>query len=540
VSDLNGPTVAPSLESSTATRGTLLILAWSALLAACLWQFTADDAYIVYRYAENAAAGQGLVYNAGETISALTSPGHALVCTLLAVLQIPLQLGNKVLGMAGLVFSGLLVSRHVACSPSVRSLALLLVVGSPLAVVWSVGGLETSLLMLGLTSLVVLSPSLKSRPRDSQLAWYSLLAGACFLLRHDSALFLTPCVVHQIGSQLRRPRATVRPVLLLSLPAAALSFGWLGFSAFYYHDVLPTSFYTKTPSFNWPWMALNAIYMVQFVLLTGLVLLFLASRRSAATDKTAPSPLPAAGNPGQQLGVSIGLAVTFVYGLGMVTSHMMFAYRFLLPYLPVAVILTAGLAGRRRAVASGSARLELTLACCLQLGMLACLLWVSLNPGAVGEYRHLTISQYSQFLATLDSQAEKIRQHWNTHPGPDRRPIIFVYAAGRIGHQLQTAHVVDGNLLSYRHVFADRNEPSGVSLSADYVMAIVGSRHGSLDQQLGGRLQDYQRIARTTFRFDGQQEHFDLYFNKNPAPLRLPRYIDGSLDSDASTDRSMQ
>ncbi|MBN1811534.1 MAG: hypothetical protein JXA14_06845, partial [Anaerolineae bacterium] len=41
--------------------------------------FTADDAFIVARYAENLVRLGELVFNAGERVSALTSPLHAFI-----------------------------------------------------------------------------------------------------------------------------------------------------------------------------------------------------------------------------------------------------------------------------------------------------------------------------------------------------------------------------------------------------------------------------------------------------------------------------
>lgn len=42
-----------------------------------------DDAYITFRYAANLASGEGLVFNAGESVMGSTSPGHALIGALI-------------------------------------------------------------------------------------------------------------------------------------------------------------------------------------------------------------------------------------------------------------------------------------------------------------------------------------------------------------------------------------------------------------------------------------------------------------------------
>jgi hypothetical protein len=43
------------------------------------FKFTAEDAYITYRYSENWINTGSLVYNEGEPINAMTSPVHAIL-----------------------------------------------------------------------------------------------------------------------------------------------------------------------------------------------------------------------------------------------------------------------------------------------------------------------------------------------------------------------------------------------------------------------------------------------------------------------------
>jgi arabinofuranosyltransferase len=52
-----------------------LIAAVTGYLAFGLWGWTYDDAYIIYRYARNVAAGLGLVYNPGEPYLGSSSAG---------------------------------------------------------------------------------------------------------------------------------------------------------------------------------------------------------------------------------------------------------------------------------------------------------------------------------------------------------------------------------------------------------------------------------------------------------------------------------
>ena len=51
----------------------------AALVAYGLWGFSYDDAFVTYRYADNLAAGRGLVFNPGEPVLGTTAPGWAVV-----------------------------------------------------------------------------------------------------------------------------------------------------------------------------------------------------------------------------------------------------------------------------------------------------------------------------------------------------------------------------------------------------------------------------------------------------------------------------
>lgn len=506
---------------------------WCAFAAILLWGFTADDAFIVLRYAKNLATGRGLVFNATETVSALTSPGHVIVLALVATTGVPILVASKCIGVLALMGTGFLLCRFLSTTSEIRLYALWISLGSPLAAFWAVGGLETTLLMFLITWFCLLLRDCSTTQRSRGWFFLSLLAGVSFLVRHDSALFTFPCVMHcalRIGRSEGGRRWLSTSYLVL--PGLVISAGWLAFSSVYFHDPLPTSYYTKTPSYQGMWPLYNSAYIIQFLVLTGMIPLLLYLRIVRAGSARLTSEDPAAP---PMSGIHLGLAMTAIYALGMVTSHMMFAYRFLLPYLPIAAITFLP----RKSTSRVRTSLAISIIGCLQIATLASLLYWSFNPGVIGEYRHVNLGQYSRFLNTLRSQSGLIEQHWASIGEEARPPIVFVYAAGQVGHALPHAHLVDGNLLSYRHQYRQENRPSGASMSADYVMALVGNRHGSIEQQLGGRLAQLERIGRTSVHFDGQEEHMDVYYNRTPQPLRLPRYIDG-LEEDFPASNSMQ
>ena len=107
--------------------------------------FTADDAYIVARYAVNARDVGDWAFNPGEPVSALTSPLHGLVLTGLSLLASdPLPLYKAFALMAVVASSMLLLVSYGVERREAMPLAALLV--APSVILWTFAGLETPLL----------------------------------------------------------------------------------------------------------------------------------------------------------------------------------------------------------------------------------------------------------------------------------------------------------------------------------------------------------------------------------------------------------
>src|SRR6185503_21051086 len=102
----------------------LLILITSAIF---YFNFTAEDAYITYRYAENFVNIGSLVYNVGEPINAMTSPLHAILSAALFYATGHTVLSNKLVGLLLLLVSALLVWYRFNGHPHWQLLALILI-----------------------------------------------------------------------------------------------------------------------------------------------------------------------------------------------------------------------------------------------------------------------------------------------------------------------------------------------------------------------------------------------------------------------------
>ena len=80
----------------------LFVVAAGILLALQMsyWWYTVDDAYISYRYAENAAKGLGFVFNPGERVEGFTNFLWTLLLAVAFKLGADTVIASKILGAA--------------------------------------------------------------------------------------------------------------------------------------------------------------------------------------------------------------------------------------------------------------------------------------------------------------------------------------------------------------------------------------------------------------------------------------------------------
>lgn len=99
----------------TAHRRDTLIIVLAALAARLSFylatRFTADDAFITFRYAENLAAGLGFVYNAGDRVLGTSTPLFTLVLAVLNLFHIPVPVGALLLSLAASAVTAVVVYR---------------------------------------------------------------------------------------------------------------------------------------------------------------------------------------------------------------------------------------------------------------------------------------------------------------------------------------------------------------------------------------------------------------------------------------------
>ena len=499
----------------------LLILIIIGISAVFYFDFTAEDAYITYRYAENWVNIGSLVYNEGEPINAMTSPLHALLSAAFFLATGNTVLSNKIISSVLLLLSALLVWYRYREHLHLQVLVLLLLM-PPCVLLWTFGGLETPILLFLATVTVILA--LRTPPfRLNLLCVIFLLASLAFLTRYDSILFFLPTTLFA-ASKAR----SIKHVVIGIAGAAILPLAWIFISFYYYGDLLPTSFYVKTPNGNLWGLIFNARYIASYLLYTGIIpaigLAFLMLVPKHRTMDVLYRQFKSI------WWLYLGLFLELLYGLTMATHHMMFSFRFFVPYIPSTVILVVELLQH----ASDTREIELSTGrpAYLFTGFLLCLMLFQLYQNvytysysingisSIGEYRALGIRDYVRYMQILKQEAFDIEQHWKmSHGDSGLPPRIITYAAGMLPYTYRDSYIYE-KLVSYRHC----NQRYQQGLYADY-LHILAPRQGQVDQQLPRSEDSYDLVSSYEMFFDGSMQKFLVYYNPKPEPHNLSARI---------------
>ena len=481
------------------------------------FNFTAEDAYITYRYAENWVNTGSLVYNEGEPINAMTSPLHAVLSAALFFVTGNTVLSNKIISLVLVFVSALLVWYRYRGELHWQVLALILLL-PPSVLLWTFGGLETPILLFLATITVILA--LRPPPfRLGQLRVIFLLAGLAFLTRYDSILFFLPLSLY-VASKTQ----SIRHIAIALTGAAILPLAWFLVSIYYYGDLLPTSFYVKTPSGNLAGLIFHGVYLASYLLYVGIipaaalvfVLLVPKHRTIAVLYEHFKS----------MWWLYVGLLLEILYGLTMATHHMMFSFRFFVPYIPCTAILVIDLL--RRAAETREVDLTTGRPAYLFTGFLLCLALFQLYQNvytynrsvngisSIGEYRTLGVRDYASFMQILKQEAFDIENHWEAINGESgRRPRIITYAAGMLPYTYRESYIYE-KLVSYRHC----HERYRQGLYADYIH-ILAPRLGPVDEQLPRSEDSYELVSSYEMFYDGSMQEFLVYYNPKPEEHNL-------------------
>ena len=201
--------------------------------------FVQDDAYITYRYARNLAAGEGLVYNAGEHVLGTSTPLYALTiafCAKLTGLPIP-EIGHTLglvsLWIATFAFYELGKARGITFS----AVTALLFLTSPF--LRHMVGMEAFFLLAILL--------LATWAYASERLWIaSIFVGALVLTRYEM-VFFAAILASRDWFRMRRLPSWL-------WPTAAIFGSWLIVATLYYGSPIPLSSVAKIISARVPFV----------------------------------------------------------------------------------------------------------------------------------------------------------------------------------------------------------------------------------------------------------------------------------------------
>ncbi len=251
----SSPLAVPDKEISWQVVALGLVACAAALLALERYMdiYMPDDAYITYRYAENLAAGKGLVFNAAAPpVEGYSNLSWIILLAGLSRLKldIPVWAANlgallSVVNLALVYALSLQIVRHrgwALVAPALTSLT------APYAL-WARGGLET----MWYATLLLLSVWLTVLGMAGRLWTYPLAAAALFVLaltRHDGAipmalsgLFVLIWLLRNPKSKIRDPKSVIPIASFGALALVYIAYTWWRWQ--YFGQLVPTPFFSR-------------------------------------------------------------------------------------------------------------------------------------------------------------------------------------------------------------------------------------------------------------------------------------------------------
>lgn len=352
----------------------LLFLVHALFYIVALGYDAVDDAYISFRYAQNAILGHGLVFNAGERVEGFTN--FLWTALMIPIVGAGLDVGriSIILGILfglGTLWLTVRLARTLQLPPWVGRLAALLLAVDGSFAIWSVSGLETAmfafLLTAGATLYILEQQENASVRRTSEvrrtlpLPASAILFALAAMTRPEAAAVFALTVAHQFMwraagevSQVHRT-FDLRRTLLRLFPRWDIARGFTFAALFvpywllrwgYYRSFFPNSFYAKVaPGGPIAQLERGWHYLTQFVdvhlgwwiLLPALVALVVAAVRQFRKTSLRT------GEPGNPLfGFSYLALVIAAYGAYVVYVGGDWSVgRFFVPVLPALYLLIA-------------------------------------------------------------------------------------------------------------------------------------------------------------------------------------------------------
>ncbi len=305
-------------------------LAAFAVFTCVFWDYSIDDAFVTFRYAENLADGHGLVFNPGaEAVEGYSNFLWLLLLSLLYTFGLPTYATAKIIGLVSFLLTAAIWYRHFERDDNGLSwLTAPLFLLCPITAFWGLSGLELGLHALLVTATVV------TRVRRSP--WFYVLLPLIVLSRPEG--FLVGCVLIVTAAALDRANglSAGRQLALGAtvLIAAMVALTLLRLAVF--GRPLPNTFYVKThettlAGFLELGRMLAVFLPLSATMVWGAVRIFHARLRN------------------REMTLFIALFVLQAVVSSLVSPVMNFQFRYLVPFLPFMIAVSLhGVSGLKR------------------------------------------------------------------------------------------------------------------------------------------------------------------------------------------------
>ena len=229
--------------------------------------FTADSAFITFRYADNLASGLGFVYNEGERVLATSTPLFTFIIALFRLVSFPAVSAALLVSVLSAGFTAVILLRlaqllrftHLAALPALAYILF------PQSLPAETAGMEVALFSCLTTAAIYY--------HHRHATVYSLaMATLAVLTRPEGAILL----LILIADAIIRHRDAI--VSYLAVPVSLL-LPWIGFALYYFGRVMPRLTAGRSVSFNHAAVAgpfQRFVYVMGFDSVTGWVLFVLA------------------------------------------------------------------------------------------------------------------------------------------------------------------------------------------------------------------------------------------------------------------------
>jgi arabinofuranosyltransferase len=228
---------------------------------------TIDDAFITFRYARNILAGNGFVYNPGEHVLGTTTPLYTFLLTGLGLLTGGAKATFPVIAwLVNAIADGItcvllyLIGKALKAPLAGLGAALVWAV-APFSVTFAIGGLETSVFVLIMVSIVYAY-------MNGSYRWSAFLSALALTTRPDALLFLLPLAADRCWVIIRSRPKRKNDTVAAQTPARSTRSGagivgevlafviplgiWLVFATIYFGSPIPHSIAAKSLAYRLP------------------------------------------------------------------------------------------------------------------------------------------------------------------------------------------------------------------------------------------------------------------------------------------------